>query len=697
MKHRLRTLSSKDQRALQKFVEEKRELTNITLRAMPETWDEESRTLKMVATTNFPYEVGFWWPYEEMLEISEEAIDLDRVKSGKAPLLKNHKNDIDCVLGRIIDYAIEKPENPIPEMAPAEQFKESSDKLVVTVHFDDDEYNNEKLLPKIRSGSVGNVSIGYRIMKYDLFEGPDKDTLDRLIARRWELFEVSLVAVPADANAGVRGVDKGSNPPDHRNNTNSKGEIMDEEEKKKAEAEKQAALEAARKRAAEETEAALKAEREKAALEKKEELEKERLRVATISTIAQETGLKNLEELIKDGSSVEKVRKLGYEAMKARLTNVNPMIEAGEDGDETKARHFQNAFLLRMKKAKKVDEIKGNEFIGMPIVEAMKRYRNTPWLNNAKFLRAELKKSPDLESRELGQGSFPNLIEDAINRNLNESYAPRMNPFADITETETQQNLHPHKVRRFDLDLEPEPVGEGEDFPMATPSGEGNNIDIVKFAKAFAITEEAMLNDDLNGFDRVFLYMGHGMTQRETRLIANLIFPKAAEFDGAALFSEERLNLVTDTTGGITIANVKALRTQMRKQLTPAGKPTDIFPACILCGEDLAEDAKAFLRATVWPRQFGENVDTFREGITKIITHPYVDMALGSASVSDFIIAASPMQGIPIVKRVIHSDVMVPEIASEWNLQRSSMIYYSRFYLGVGLGDYRGMTRFSKS
>ena len=688
-------LRKTDQNKFRDFLKEKRTVSMASFRFMPETFDEASRTVKLVATTNYPYKImGWFMDYEEVLEISEQAIDLGRLKAGKTPLLKNHKNDIDCVLGRIIDYQIEKAETPIFEMAPADMFKETPDRLVVTVHFDDDEYNNKYLLPKVKSGSIGNVSIGYRIHEYELFEGPDAETLDRIIARNWELLEVSLVAVPADYLAGVRGVDNDDKRINHISKHNSGENNVDEAEKKKAAEELKAAVEAEKKKAAEELKAALEAKEKKAEEKRAKDVVAERARVAAITKIANETGLDNLEKLIEDGATVEEVRTAGYEAMKKKLTDVNPIVELGNEGDDVKAKDFQDAFLNKMRHAVKPELEKGNEFVHMPILMAMKKFVDQPWMSSRQFYREYLGQN----ARVVGQGSFPALIEDAVNRNLNESYKPRTNPFADIVQTEEQMNLHSNKKRRFDIDLEPDPVMEGEDIPIAKSAGEGNEIDIVKYGKGFSITEEAILNDDLGGFDRIFMYLGHGLTQRETRLIANLLFNPASLFDGAALYSSDRSNLVTGAAGGVITSNVKLMRTAMRKQTTPAGKPADIFPSFIICGEDLAEDARAFLNARIVPRILNEEVEVHRDGITKLIVHPYIDGILGDKSETDFLLAANPMMSmIPVVSRIIHSDVRVPEIESVYNVEKSSRIYYSRFYLGMGLGDYRGLTRFSQS
>ncbi len=47
-----------------------------------------------------------------------------------------------------------------------------------------------------------NCSFQYEILDYDMVRGEDPDD-DQLIATSWEIYEVSLVTIPADSNVGV--------------------------------------------------------------------------------------------------------------------------------------------------------------------------------------------------------------------------------------------------------------------------------------------------------------------------------------------------------------------------------------------------------------------------------------------------------------------------------------------------------------
>ena len=693
---------------LKKRLSEK-QIANFDLKVMPETLDRESRTVQLVACTNYPYLRGYYYEYEEVLVISEQAMNLDRLKSGKAPLLKDHKNSVDAVLGRIIGHQIKKADTQLNEMAPASDYAKNLDEFIVTVHFDEGE-EEDRIFKKVAKGSISNVSIGYKVTDYDLHEIQDLNTPDRMIAKNWELLEVSLVAVPADPYAGARSEKENKESQiekvdtkkeldsqlsinqknDHNGGANPMG---DENKKSKGEKSTNATPQAEAKPA--EKKAEVKAD-PKVAEEKIREEERER--AAAITQICQETGL-DLKTALASKKTIAEIRKLGYEALVKKNTELaTSAVSVDDSREDGKRQEFQEYFLNKAIRARGEDGAKknavkrDNPFLGLSLVDAMKRFCDDPWANPRKFLKEHM-----CGERTIGQGGFPLLIDDAMNRVLNDSYNEVGNVFESLTVTEVQNNLHTHKPGRFDIDGTPLEIAEGEDFPIVKPVMERNEIEIKKYGTAFELTEEAMLNDDLGGFDRIFMYFGRGTALREAQLIADLLAKASVQFAGGPLFSAERKNLHEDAAGGITIPNVQALRTLMRKQITPAGKPMNIFPACIICGEDLSESANSFLQSTVYPRMFGEDTAVTRRGISKIITHPYLDSAFGDGSGTDFILAASPMDGgVEIVKRIVHRDAQTPEIYSMWNTQRSSMSYFSKFYLGIGLADYRGLVKLAK-
>jgi phage head maturation protease len=139
----------------------------------------------------------------ERLEISEPAIDLSRLQQGGIPLLDHHQqNGLDSILGKVTDAWV------------------SGGALVGRVKFAATE-RGQLAEGMIARCEIGAVSVGYRVTEWEITDqdgkviDPERDRVGwdeslKFLATRWQLFEVSLVGVPADGEALVRGMPLGT-------------------------------------------------------------------------------------------------------------------------------------------------------------------------------------------------------------------------------------------------------------------------------------------------------------------------------------------------------------------------------------------------------------------------------------------------------------------------------------------------------
>lgn len=156
----------------------------------PESLNVEARTVEVTFGTDAP--VKMWsWDYGEIresLSFDPAHVRLNRLNSG-APVLDNHD-----AYGSVSDIVI-----GVVEKAWAD-----GKKGYASLRF----ANSEKasgVLSLIRDGILRNVSVGYRVNKYTITRATEKAEKDLYRAVDWEPHEISLVAVPADADAQVRG------------------------------------------------------------------------------------------------------------------------------------------------------------------------------------------------------------------------------------------------------------------------------------------------------------------------------------------------------------------------------------------------------------------------------------------------------------------------------------------------------------
>ena len=136
---------------------------------------EDERRVSMALSSEEPVERSFGI---EVLEHSEDAIDLSFLASGRAPLLMDH--------------------DPLKQVGVIESvdLDGSARRLRATVRFGKNGLAKEAF-DDVVDGIRANVSIGYAINK---MERQDKD---KYVAKSWRPVEASLVSIPADVSVGV--------------------------------------------------------------------------------------------------------------------------------------------------------------------------------------------------------------------------------------------------------------------------------------------------------------------------------------------------------------------------------------------------------------------------------------------------------------------------------------------------------------
>lgn len=163
----------------------------------PASFDPERRTFDITFTTGSRVKRYSWQEGEidEELEVSDRAINLVRMNAG-APVLNSHRSgNLADVIGVIV-----------PGSA-----RVVAGRGVATVQLSDRE-DVAPILQDVRSGVLRNVSVGYRVEEYQITRREGERPLYRAV--KWEPMEVSLVAIPFDAEAQIRGM-AGNGPEAH--------------------------------------------------------------------------------------------------------------------------------------------------------------------------------------------------------------------------------------------------------------------------------------------------------------------------------------------------------------------------------------------------------------------------------------------------------------------------------------------------
>jgi hypothetical protein len=155
--------------------------------AAPATVNRATRTVEVVWSTgararNFVPPLGL---ITEELDMSPNAVRMQGLRDGGAPVLNTHRSgDARDVVGRVISARLE------------------AGRGIATLQFSS-AADVEPLWQRIADGTLRSVSVGYRVHRYEPIPDPVVGTVHRAVD--WEPYEISVVPLPVDPAAAVRG------------------------------------------------------------------------------------------------------------------------------------------------------------------------------------------------------------------------------------------------------------------------------------------------------------------------------------------------------------------------------------------------------------------------------------------------------------------------------------------------------------
>jgi hypothetical protein len=156
--------------------------------------DATARTVDVVFTTGAAVRRQRWvgWdtvvPFDEILEVSPDAINLDRMRAG-APALDSHSMwSTFAQVGVVENARIEGGEGLCLIRFPSKGTDEAADRMFAMVE----------------QRIIRNISTGYTVDEVRIEPPKEIGGIERRVVTRWTPCEVSFVTVPADPGAQVR-------------------------------------------------------------------------------------------------------------------------------------------------------------------------------------------------------------------------------------------------------------------------------------------------------------------------------------------------------------------------------------------------------------------------------------------------------------------------------------------------------------
>lgn len=521
-------------------------------------------------------------------------MNTSRFNNGVMPVLFNHKRDE--VIGKPTRLWVE------------------NGKAYAEIQFDDDD-ESKRIMQKVESGSLRGVSVGYRVSEWRIVKRGET-TADGIqgpawIAERWEVFEISIVSIPADSAVGVgRSLviedyfDDGLRSENGGNAMEDNARQTQQEEQQRAAAPVPTPVPAP----AQATNAPdIEAERAAA-------VAAERERSAQINNLCRQFGIEDEQRdaWLDNGISVEQVNRdvLGILARRNTPSATVGNIQVGEDAEDKKRAVYRDGFLLR-----------SGINLANPVSGADK-YRHMSMMNIAQDMlmsrgeRNVMGMAPEeLLKRGMTTGMLPQLFSDITKVSLAEGYQAADATYDKWAYIGSVPDFRERREIRFGVDEEPKKIPENGEFTEAILKEGKVSFKIDTYGRSYSYTRQMFINDDKYVLTKIPYLLG----RKYPLLINRLAYTGLA---GGTYTASVNLG----TAGAISSTTLAEAMKLLRLRKDPITKETlRIRPKFLVVPVAHEAAAAQFLASTADPEAQNSGVKNIYQGALTLISDPDLD------------------------------------------------------------------------
>jgi hypothetical protein len=514
----------------------------------PRTVDAEARSVEAVVATEEPAEV---WDYERWAPVDEillmKGARLSKVRKGRLPLLDAHQRDTARrVLGSVTDLRVDGP-----ELIGTEVYSAISEPEFV----------------KVTEGHLDQRSVGYRVFATTYIKPGESATVEgRTFAAKpnkglsvvtdWIPVECSVVPIGADPASGTR-ADVTETPETPKEPPTMPADTPKIEE-----------------RAAPVTPPVIVVDPAVAAM--RAELD------ALKTTVAKDANARAIDDVFRASLHLPGVDALrtaaiqgNHSADQARATllahlqaQTSPAGRVAVTADEADKRRECAIHAIYQRanpgaKATAEEQSKARQFRGMSLLDLARHCleaagQSTRGMDQMEIAGRAFQTTPD----------YPHILSSTANKTLLAAYdaAPRQwarwckrGSLSDFKATP--------RVRMSASGILPS-VPEGAEFPNYSVTDTAENIQLATFGKIFAISRQAVINDDMDAFGSIPTAHALAWARTVNQAPVRVIMANAALHDGVTLYYATTHSNITTTTTVTTKATAEASIRAMRALMT---------------------------------------------------------------------------------------------------------------------------------
>lgn len=655
---------------------------------VPTTFNEADNSVEVVWTTGSSVRRYDWYndtQYDELLEVTPEAVDMSRFDAGTVQVLDNHRmyGGVASILGIATRGSIANGEGRAtlrlstrPEMA--------------------------GIVADIKAGIIRAISFGYRVTKYEITRAIDRtDGVNVPLYRAvsWQPNEISFVTVPADADASTRSQPANGTPCEFITRAPAQSSVSPSQENTMppdtpAGAPNPAPTDENRSAAppapaptpapAATDAAAAQAATDAAA------------RAADITEMCTRHGVSQLAAgLIRGGNSVDQARAAVLEELArgdaARGGHQNVRVQTVNDEQQTRMAGIQEAMMHRIQANAPLTD-NGRQYRGMSLLEIGREFLESRGVQTRGMDRMRL--ATEMLHFRSGAGmhstsDFGTLFANVANKRMRDAYAENLGTYTQWARR--APNAPDFKnMNIVQLSGAPELLQTNEhgEFKYGTMKDGGTSYALLTFGRMISMTRQAIVNDDLRAFERMVTAFGASSNRLENRLVYSQLTGNPLMSDGVAMFDVAHANLGTGAPSALALAALKAGRTAMRKQKGLQGEELNLAPNFLIVPASLEQDAYQLTSANYVPAKQAD-INEFRAG-GRTAVEPIVEPILDAVSEAAWYLASNNGQ-IDTVEYCYLDGAEGPVIESQTGFEVDGVTWKCRLDFAAKAVDHRGM------
>lgn len=612
-------------------------------------FNEENRTVEMSFASETP--CLDWWGDKEILRCNDEAMNTERFAAGVMPILFNHKRD--AVIGK-----------------PTRIWTESG-RAYAEIQFAQTE-EAEKIMGLVKDGFIRGVSVGYRVNEWTVVEKGQKsaDGIEgpAWIASRWEVFEASIVTVPADASVGVG---RSLPFPDDFENIvpeRSSGELKGGEKMPVKENQTEEARGAATVVAAVVNEDEIRAAAQK----------KERQRCTDINELCDKFDIESAQrsKWINDGTNVETVNRELLEVISKRnAARASVKLEMGVAEEDKLRAAYRDALALRAGLAIAKPADGAEKMRGMSQRDIARDILMRSGEKDVMHMNSD-----ELFARAMTSSTYSDLLNATVRLSMSQGYTEVDTTFEAWTVEGTLSDFKTAYRYKLGGAQEPELIPENGEFTRAKLDKEKTAVQLGTDGIAWDYTRQLFINDDLD----ILAKFPYRFAAAFKRKINRLAYTALA----GITYSSANGNLAAKA-GAPSTETLSAARQLLRKQKDFSKKYSlNLNAKYLIIPSTYETTAEQLLRSLADPAGSHSSVaNVFRNSLDIV-----VDTALDDINADAWYIAAAKNQveGIEISYLNGNKTPILESKDSFDTLARSFRMYLD---FGIAALDYRGFVK----